>query len=389
LRVLYNAWAQENVAVQLDLTADQLLFHETAVRFIETELPLARTRLFHDDPIGYDPSWLRKSAELGWFAMLVPERDGGGSVSGQGLLDAAIVAEELGRHVQPGPFIPMNVVAGAIASGGSPQQRADLLPGIAAGEFVATWACTDATGGWDGGAGLDMARSGAELVLNGTRGFVQDARSATWLLVVATLDGDAVQVLVRADAPGVRIRPLTCLDLSRRMADIDFDGVAVTSDAIVVGASLDEQLLQAIVLTCADTVGAIDALFAMTVAYSKDRIAFGRPIGSFQALKHVMADQALFLETCKAGAVAAARAVQAGDDNAAEVASMAAAYIGDVANDLAQECLQIHGGIGYTWEHDLHLLLRRVRSNAALYGEPTWHRERVCAFHGLGDGQAR
>src|SRR5205807_9681901 len=164
-------------------------------------------------------------------------------------------------------------------------------------------------------------------------------------------------------------------------ADVDFDGVALSSDALleVRGVpALEAALLHALVLTCADTVGAIDALFEMTVAYSKDRIAFGRPIGSFQALKHVMADQALSLETCRAGAAAAANAVQAGDDDAAEIASMAAAYIGDVANDVAQECLQIHGGFGYTWEHDLHLFLRRIRSNSALFGEPSWHRGRVC-----------
>ena len=134
----------------------------------------------------------------------------------------------------------------------------------------------------------------------------------------------------------------------------------------------------------ADTVGAMDALFEMTVGYAKDRIAFGRPIGSFQAIKHILADQALYLESAKAVAVAAAKAVQHGDPAAGEVASMAAAYVGDVGNDLAQECLQVHGGIGYTWEHDLHLLLRRIRWNSGLYGEPTWHRERVCALHELG-----
>jgi alkylation response protein AidB-like acyl-CoA dehydrogenase len=375
--------------MQLDLTDDQQLFRETTIRFIDAELPLAATRSLHDNPLGYDRGWLRKSAELGWFAMLIPETDGGGSVSGAGLLDAAIVSEELGRRVQPGPFIPMNVVASTIASAGSESQRAELLPGMAAGEVVATWAFADAHGNWDAGAGLQAVASGDEVVVTGGRGFVQDAVSADWLLVVATIEGEPVQLLVRADAPGVGIRPLTCLDLTRRLADVDFDGVVVSQDALLDGRGADAlelPLTRAIVLACADTVGAIDALFDMTVAYSKDRIAFGRPIGSFQSLKHVMADQALFLETCKAGAVAAARAVEAGDDDAAEVASMAAAYIGDVANDIAQECLQIHGGIGYTWEHDLHLFLRRVRSNSALFGEPTWHRERVCAFYGLGDG---
>ena len=370
--------------MQLDLSDDQALFRDTAVAFIEAELPLERTRELHDDPAGYDRSWLRKSAELGWYAMLVPEHDGGGSVSGNGLLDAVIVSEQLGRFVQPGPFLAMNVAASAIAAHGSAAQRATMLPAIAAAEQVVTWAFADARGNWDSGLGLPASLDGDDIVLTGSRGCVLDAVSADWLLVTAAADGVPVQLLVRADAPGVSIRPLRSLDLSRRVADVDFDGVRVSPDEVLAAsgtAPLEVQLLVAIALTCADTVGAIDALFRRTVAYAKQRIAFGRPIGAFQAIKHILADQAMYLETCKAAAAAVAEAVQAGDAQATEVASMAAAYIGDVASDIAQECLQVHGGTGYAWEHDLHLFLRRVRSNSVLFGEPTWHRERVFAFH--------
>jgi alkylation response protein AidB-like acyl-CoA dehydrogenase len=371
--------------MQPDLTDEQALFRDTAVSFIEAELPVAGTRELHDDPLGYDPSWLRKSAELGWFAMMVPEADGGGSVSGAGLLDAAIIAEQMGRFVQPGPFIPVNVVAAAIAAEGSAAQR-EALPGIVTGEHVVTWAFADARGNWDAGAGAQARRDGDDLVLSGSRGCVQDAMSADALLVAASLDGFPVQFLVPSQAPGVTIRPLRTLDLSRRFADVEFDAVRVGRDDVLgTGGTgpLDAQLLNAIVLTCADTIGAIDALFTMTVAYARQRIAFGRPIGSFQAIKHILAGQALSLEACKAVAVAAATTVQAAAPDCAEVASMAAAYIGDVACDIAQECLQVHGGTGYAWEHDLHLFLRRVRSNSLLFGEPHWHRERVCAFHGL------
>jgi alkylation response protein AidB-like acyl-CoA dehydrogenase len=369
--------------MQPDVTDEQTLFRATTVSFIEAELPLARTRELHDDPLGYDRSWLRKSAELGWFAMMVPEAYGGGSVSGAGLLDAVIVAEQLGRFVQPGPFIPMNVVAAAIAAEGSAAQHAALLPGIVAAEQVFTWAFADARGNWDAGAGLSARRDGDGLVLTGSRGCVQEAVSADALLVAASVDGTPVQLLVHTAAPGVTIRPLHTLDLSRRVADVEFDAVRVGADDVLGPGGtcpLEAQLLNAIALTCADTVGAIDALFTMTVAYAKQRIAFGRPIGSFQAIKHILADQALYLETCKAAAAAAAAAVQAAAPDAAEVASMAAAYIGDTACDIAQECLQVHGGTGYAWEHDLHLFLRRVRSNSLLFGEPAWHRERVCVF---------
>jgi alkylation response protein AidB-like acyl-CoA dehydrogenase len=128
----------------------------------------------------------------------------------------------------------------------------------------------------------------------------------------------------------------------------------------------------------------MDVLFAMTVEYAKDRVAFGRPIGSFQAIKHVLADQAMYLEASKAAAGAAARAVARAEPDAAGAVHMAAAYVGEHGPDLAQECLQVHGGIGYTWEHDLHLLLRRIRSDAAMFGEPRWHREQLCQVHGMG-----
>src|ERR1700678_965580 len=156
--------------MQPDLTDDQTLFRDTAVSFIEAELPVSRTRELHDDPLGYDPSWLRKSAELGWFAMMVPEAEGGGSVSGAGLLDAAIIAEQLGRFVQPGAFIPVNVVAAAIAAEGSAAQREALLPAIVTGEQVVTWAFADARGNWDTGKGVAARRDGEDRVLFGSAG---------------------------------------------------------------------------------------------------------------------------------------------------------------------------------------------------------------------------
>jgi alkylation response protein AidB-like acyl-CoA dehydrogenase len=379
--------------MQLEVTEDQELLRDTTERFIEAEMPVETVRSLHDDPAGFRRDWWEKCAGLGWFAMLVPEEHGGGSVSGAGLIDAAMIAEELGRRVQPGPFIPVNVVASAVAELGTAEQKDELLPSLAGGETVAAWAFASLDGGWDAGAGLSAIRTGEGFRLTGSRGYVQDAQSADLLLVAAELDGAPAQFLVPADAAGVRQRPLTCLDLSRRMSHLEFEYVTLPAGALLgeAGATtaLERQLQVAVVLNTAETIGAMDALFSMTVQYAKDRIAFGRPIGSFQALKHIMADQAMYLETSKAGAAAAARAVQDGTADAAEVVSMVAAYIGDMSDELAQMALQIHGGIGYTWEHDLHLFMRRIRGNAALYGEPTWHRERVCAFHRLGErGQA-
>jgi alkylation response protein AidB-like acyl-CoA dehydrogenase len=374
--------------MDLELTEDQELLRKTAVRFIENELPISRIRELVDDPAGYSQHWLRRGAELGWFAMLVPEDHGGGSVSGSGLLDLAIVAEELGRRIQPGPFLPMNVVAFALASSGSEEQQATVLPAIASGEGIATWALADPAGYWDN-RGLTAMPTRNGFCLSGTKGYVQDAKAADWILVSASVEGQSTQFLVPAETSGMRITPLECFDLARRMAELRFEDVEVPDSALVgeVGAAdedVERQLQVALVLQCAETVGVIGAVLDMTVQYAKDRIAFGRPIGSFQAPKHILADLALYAETCKAGAVAAADAVDRDLAQAGEVASMAKAYIGDMAVEIAQESLQVHGGIGYTWEHDLHLFMRRASVNSVMYGGPAWHRERICAMHGLG-----
>jgi alkylation response protein AidB-like acyl-CoA dehydrogenase len=374
--------------VDLDLTDDQHLLVRTATRFIQNELPVTTVRELIDDQTGYSREAVRKAGELGWFALLVPEELGGGSVSSQGLCDAALIAELHGRHVLPGPFLTMNVVADALARSGSKEHQAEVLPAIIAGDAVATWAVADEGGTtWDG-SGVRAIAAAGRFDLEGTSGLVQDATSADWLLVSARTGGSTSQFLLPRDTPGMTVIPLQSFDLARRMAKVRFDRVTVPEHRLVgghgtAGAAVDHQLSVALALQCAETAGLVDALFSMTVQYAKDRIAFGRPIGSFQALKHLMADQAVLVETCKAGAVAAARAVQEGAADVAEVTSMVKAYMGDVAVDVTQECLQIHGGIGYTWEHDLHLFLRRASSNAALYGTPAWHRDRICGMYGI------
>ena len=371
-----------------ELSDDQALLRDTSTRFVETELPLRRTREWHDEEAtGLDRDLLRKAAELGWFAMLVPEQLGGGSISGDGLVDAAVIAEVLGANVNPCPFVAMNVVASSLATGGSPRTLTDVLSPLVFGDAVATIAVCDATGDVDRGAGLHVERVGTGLSLTGTRGFVPDAPLADFFLVNAELDGEPTQILVPADAPGLTLRPLASLDLSRRFAHLDLAGVTVPEDAVLSGGGieLDAQLRAATVLNLAETIGAMDALFEMTVSYAKDRIAFGRPIGSFQAIKHLLADQAVYLETAKAATAAAVIAVSRDTEDAAELVSMAAAYVLDQGNELAQDCLQVHGGIGYTWEHDLHLYLRRIRSNSSLFGDPAWHRERLCVLAGLGE----
>ncbi len=372
-----------------DLTEEQRLLHQTTEQFIEEQLPVSATRKLHGDPLGYDRTWLSRTADLGWYSMLVSEKYGGGSMTEHPLMDLATIADSIGRHLQPGPFVPMNVVGAAVSEYGTDAQREELLPKITAAEVVATWAPFDSAGRWDAGAALEVRRLGDQIALNGLRGFVADAQSADYVLATGRCDGEPVQVIVPVVTPGVSVEALTCYDLSRRMADVSLDDVRLPAAALLGGAepcgaaSLERQLQVAVVLACSETVGALDAMFWMTVDYAKDRVAFGRPIGSFQALKHVMADQMLHLESCKAATAEAASAVDRFAGDAAEIASMAAAYIDEHATLIAQECLQVHGGIGFTWEHDLHLYMRRVRTTTSMWCQKAWHHERiaeVCAL---------
>jgi alkylation response protein AidB-like acyl-CoA dehydrogenase len=375
--------------MDLDLTSDQELFRVTTSRFIESTFPMTTVRAVSDADGAVDAEYLAQAGELGWFAMLVPDALGGGSISGDGVRDAAIVAEERGKLLQPGPFVAMNVVAHAIAAHGSDDLRAKVLPALVAGEQVATWAVADVVGAFRPEAGVDTTWSGSSARLSGTKGMVQDAARADWMLVTAADDGAVTQFLVGTDAPGVRIAPRAGFDLTRQMCEVTFDDVEVPC-AQVLGsrgeatAAIERQLDLAAVLTTAESVGAMDRIFTTTVDYAKVRTAFGRPIGSFQAVKHLLADTALLLEESKAVVVGATHAVQREHANSSEAASMAKAFVGEAGVDLAQNCWQTFGGIAYTWEHDFHLYLRRLALDAVLYGDATWHRERICRLHGLG-----
>jgi alkylation response protein AidB-like acyl-CoA dehydrogenase len=373
-----------------DLNDDQQLLLEATTRFIEQTCPLARVRDRAYDDAAFADAYRRQAGELGWFSFVVPAELGGGSVSGHGVVDAALVAYRRGRHLQPGPFVGTNVVAYGLASEGDEEQRTKVLPSLMSGEASAAWAVAAPPRGvaLDGVARATPTGQGYRLTGRAT--FVEDPGPDGWLLVVAATDDGPSQFLVPSSGPGRRTERLGSLDLSRRFVDVHFDGAEVAQSALVGGSGeaadlVAQQLALACVLTAAESVGAMDHEFAMTVQYARDRIAFGRPIGSFQGIKHPLADTSLNLEMSKAVALAAARHLAAGDAYRLEAASMAKAFVGDCGIDLAQTCFQVFGGIGFTWEHDQHLYLRRLTSDAALYGDPTWHRERLCQLAGVSE----
>jgi alkylation response protein AidB-like acyl-CoA dehydrogenase len=354
-------------------------------RFLEKRHPLVATRRSLESGDAFDRDAWREAASLGITAPLVPDEHGGGSVTGQPLVDLVVVAEETGRVLYPGPFLATNVVAHAVGAAGSESHQSEILPRLARGDVVATWCFTE-DGTCDPAAvGASVERRGAELRLDGVARFVPDAHVADLLLVTAR-DGEALaQFLVPLPNERVTVRVLHGLDLTRKLCEVRFDGVTV-STADRLGAFedlLDRQSEVAAVLLSAESVGAAERVLEMTVEYAKVRVQFGRPIGSFQAIKHKLADMLISLETCRAAAHYAALAVEERLPDAAEAVSTAKSHIGDRVSALCGEAVQIHGGIGFTWEHDMHLYLRRAKSNQVLFGDPAWHRERLCTLTGF------
>jgi alkylation response protein AidB-like acyl-CoA dehydrogenase len=218
-------------------------------------------------------------------------------------------------------------------------------------------------------------------------GLVEGAGQADWLLVTAGSNSGVSSFLVARESPGVEVRRLSGLDVTRDFYEVRFEDVAVPTSALVGPAAAGRELAErgldvAAVLTVAETIGAMDRDFEMTVDYARGRIAFGRPIGSFQAVKHLLADTSLLIQASKAALGAAVKAVEQSED-ASPMASVAKAFVGDSALDVVQNCFQVFGGIGFTWEHDQHLYLRRVTTDSALYGDPGWHRERLWRLYGM------
>ena len=380
--------SMEGVRVDLDLTSDQELFLETTDRFLTASWPMSKARKLIGDPIGFDRTLWDQGAELGWTSMLVPEDAGGGSISGQGVCDLAIIAEEMGRHLFAGPVLPSNVVAWSLGHLGSESLAKEHLPNIAAGQEIVTWAMAEENDRWMAESGaVDVVRTESGFRLSGVKSPVQDAHVADHMLIAVRTDEGVTQFLVPSNARGLSVEPLDGLDLLRRFGRVVLDDVEVPAGAVVGGvgrpsSELELQFALAVALQCAETVGATERVYEMTLQYVKDRKSFGRPIGSYQAIKHRLADMLLWLESAKAVTVAAVKAVQFESD-ANNAASVAKAYVADRCPVIIRECLQMHGGIGYTWEHDLHLYMRRVESNTAIYGGVDYHRDWLAPAIGL------
>jgi alkylation response protein AidB-like acyl-CoA dehydrogenase len=366
--------------VEYNLTPEQALFRDTTRGFLEKEAPVTKVRELAASPVGFDPAWWRRGAELGWASMLVAPAMGGDSISGNGVADMAIVAEEMGKLVSPGPLVPVNVVALALSEASNAEDHAEVIGQLMAGTATASWAVYEPNHGWDpAGLTVTATRDGDGYLLSGTKDRVDSGDQADYLLVTACADEGLTQFLVPATAAGVTVTRDQSLDLVRRFATVRLEEVRVSPSGLV-GApgegatAVARQLQAAVALQCAELTGVAGRVFEFTVQWAFDRYSFGRPLASYQALKHRFADMRLWLEASQAVAGAAAKAVAAGGPAAAELTSVAKAYIGERATDIIQDCVQLHGGIGVTWEHDIHLYLRRATVDRALWGTPSEHR---------------
>lgn len=350
------------------LTEEQRFIQESARSFLADAAGPDALRAAVEGPDGFDANlWASLAGEMGFAGLMVPEAQGG---SGLGAVEMALVLEETGRALAAVPFFETAVLAvQAVLAAGDAAQRAELLPRLASGAVKASFAGT---------AGRPTLAGGR---LAGTAPFVTFGHVAD-LLVVATADESLVAL--PADTPGITIEALPTLDRTRRFAHVAFD-CAVPDDAILgqagaAGAAIARTLTIGAGLLAAEQTGGAEFCLASTVDYAKQRVQFGRVIGSFQAYKHILADMMVEIEASRSAALYAAAAIDEDGPEMAEACHVARVWASDCFRNCSGQAIQLHGGIGFTWEHHAHLYFKRARSSASWLGTPEQHREALAGL---------
>ncbi len=373
------------------LNGDQELLAQSARAFLEAEAPPDVIRRLGDDSVGHCADLNAKIARQGWNGILVPEAHGG---LGLGMLDATVLLTELGRSLAPSPFLASSVLATTLlSSAASIAQRRHWLPQLATGATIATVAWLEESDRVDpAGVALRARRARDRFRLSGSKLFVLDAHVAHVYLVAARtaagLGPNGVSLFaIPRDADGLSLTPLEGFDRTRRLFEITFDDVVVERDQRIgregtAWKHLERMLDVACVAIAAECQGGAERALSMAVEYAKMREQFGRAIGSFQAVKHMAAECFAEIEPSRALVWYAAHAQGAHTREASRAASMAKARLGEVFSRTANTAVQMHGGIGFTWEHDMHFWFKRAKANEALFGSPAFHRERVAALSG-------
>jgi alkylation response protein AidB-like acyl-CoA dehydrogenase len=350
--------------MDFDFAPAQFELRDEARRFLEKECTSAQVRELIEDPGGWSKSLWKQIADLGWMGIAIPEEYGG---LGQGFLDLVLLLEELGRVLAPVPYLSsVGLAASTILHHGSEEQKARWLPDVATGDRVAAAVLPRFELDVDT---LQIRADGSRLT--GEHPAVLDAPAAG-LFVVAASSADGPRWFVVEE--GFEVRSQTGYDPTRTLGSVSFD--AVEAEPLEVP-GLEPAIKFGVAAVCAEMVGVAQRILDMTVEYTKQREQFGRPIGGFQAIKHKCAEMAMELEASRSAALYAAWAVAAGAEDQDIAVSIAKSSCGDWLGHLAGEGVQVHGGIGYTWEHDMHLYLRRMKSLEAFCGDAPYHRELI------------
>ncbi len=363
---------------------DQEMLRASAKDFLAKDCTPAVVRKMMDADDAYDPGLWRKVSEMGWTGLSIPEEYGGiGS-----FLDLVVVLEEAGRNLLPGPFFStMGLAVPALLEAGTDAQKKEVLTAIAAGQARATVALTEPSGRWDAeGVALQAVKSGDGWKLDGVKLFVPDAGVADYVVVAARTRGSGEEgvtlFLLKGRPAGLTVTPMKTMDMTRRWYELRFEGVQVPAEAVM-GAPdqgwtpLKRVLEWGAAALCAEMVGGAQHVLEESVDYAKTRQQFGKPIGIYQAVSHKLADVLLETESAKSATYYAAWAVDADAPDRALASSMAKAYVSDAYRRAAGNAIQVHGGIGFTWEHDMHLYFKRAKASEVTLGDATYHRELV------------
>jgi alkylation response protein AidB-like acyl-CoA dehydrogenase len=371
---------------------EQEMLRKSARDFLAKESPMTYVRQMMDDDRGFRDDQWKKMAELGWLGLILPEEHGG---AGLDFVDMIVVLEEMGRVVLPGPFFSTAILGGvALVDGGSAAQKQEFLPRLASGDLRVTLAQLEPSGRWDAdGIQLEAKAAGGGYRLSGTKLFVPDAHTSDLLIVAGRAPGSKGTeglslFLVDAKAPGVTMTLLKTMDQTRKLCEVVLKDVAVPAERVLGKPGegwkrLDRIVDRGKVGLCAEMCGGAQKVLDMSVEYAKVREQFGRPIGSFQAIQHKCANMLVEVESSKSAAYYAAWAVANDVAEAPLAAAMAKAYCSDAYRHTAGEGIQIHGGIGFTWEHDMHIYFKRAKSSEVTFGDATWNREIVAQLIGL------
>jgi alkylation response protein AidB-like acyl-CoA dehydrogenase len=361
-------------------SSDQQLLKHSARAFLDEHCKPATVRASWDDPRGDNDAMWKEMAQLGWLGLSLPEVHGG---SGLGMVETAILLEEMGHAACPGPYWPTMLAAAALAEAGTDALKKRWLPAIATGDARATTALLDGDLDWSPEAvTVSAERAGQGWTLTGEKRFVPWAHVADVMLIPARSAEGVTLFAVEPSARGLGMSPVSGMDLATRWVHVRLEGVPVAADAVVGGIGQAAPLLASLlrrgaVGAAAEMLGASRRCLEMAVGYAKVREQFGQPIGSFQAIRHKCAEMLVEVENSHSATYYAAWALDAGAEDAALAASVAKAYVSDASRRVCGEAIQVHGGIGFTWEYDLHLYFKRAKALEASYGDADYHRELI------------